>query len=107
MKQNRTPALHLNRPGGLALTGIGLELAGLHRGARILDAASGAGATLDYLITELGMDAIGLDASPAMLEMSRMKNPVHPLVQADCGQIPASGRQPGSGADGMRSFFVR
>jgi arsenite methyltransferase len=88
LEAEQDACLHLNRPGGLALTGIGLELAGLKRGTRILEAASGAGATLDYLVSGLGMDAVGLDASPAMLEMSRKNDPGHPLIQADYRQIP-------------------
>ncbi|MGH3681021.1 MAG: class I SAM-dependent methyltransferase, partial [Natronosporangium sp.] len=59
------PAYH---PGGLALT---RRLAGqldLRPGQRVLDVASGRGATARLLTTEYGVDVTGIDLSPANVD---------------------------------------
>jgi arsenite methyltransferase len=88
--------LHVNRPGGLELTKRGVELSGLSTGAKVLEVACGAGVTLDYLVTQMEMDALGLDASSAMLRLGKVGFPTGRMIQADGGWIPlADGSQQG------------
>jgi methylase of polypeptide subunit release factors len=58
---------HVNRPGGLILTDHAIDLCRLPRNARILDVASGSGASLQYLTHHKMYNAIGLDISHEML----------------------------------------
>jgi arsenite methyltransferase len=48
-------------PGGEALTLRAARLAGIARGQRLLDVASGDGATARLLVRELGVEAVGVD----------------------------------------------
>ena len=54
------------RPGGLALTKRALAMAALPAASTVLDVGCGTGATVAYL-SRLGMRAVGLDASAALL----------------------------------------
>ena len=80
--------LHVNRPGGLKLTELALNMAQLPEGANILDVASGTSATLHYMINQRGYNAVGLDLSSGMLRLSKDVNPELHLIEADCGAIP-------------------
>jgi cyclopropane fatty-acyl-phospholipid synthase-like methyltransferase len=60
-------------PGGRTLT---LELAGrchVQRDSKVLDVASGAGATACLLAKQFGCSVIGIDSSELMLERARKK----------------------------------
>jgi SAM-dependent methyltransferase len=62
-----------------------VALVGLQPGARVLDAGCGFGRTVGVL-RELGLDAVGVDISPAVIEEARRRNPgpsylVHDLAQ--------------------------
>lgn len=50
-------------PGGLALTGQLGALAGLESGQRVLDVASGSGASAIYLSDQFGCEVVGIDYS--------------------------------------------
>ncbi len=50
----------LLHPGGLELTRHAIEIAGLNRGARVLDLGCGSGESVKFL-QECGMDAMGVD----------------------------------------------
>ncbi len=84
--------LHVNRPGGLTLTKQALALSGLGKGSKVLEVASGAGITLDYLINEMGMNAVGMDASLAMLRYGKNPSSAPLLIQAEGGLIPLATR---------------
>lgn len=75
--------LHLNRPGGLALTKAALSSCNLSSGSSILDAACGAGATLQFL-SEQGFNALGVDLSATILQTASGL----PVIQANCSQVP-------------------
>ena len=70
------------RPGGLALTDRALALCQLPDGARVLDVGCGPGATVEHLITQYRLDAVGLDASDALIQAGRHRHPALPLLQA-------------------------
>jgi SAM-dependent methyltransferase len=84
--------LELLHPGGLAIT---RELAARCRigaGRRVLDVASGPGASACFLADELGAGVVGLDASPAMLDSARRRAEARSvrirLVGGDAEQLP-------------------
>lgn len=52
------------KPGGLSLTCRGVDWCGFHENSRILDVASGDGATIRYLRAYLGCEIIGIDSDP-------------------------------------------
>jgi arsenite methyltransferase len=85
------------RPGGLGLTERALAWCRFPPGSRILDVACGTGVTLDRLTRVHELSAIGLDASPALLDQSRLRNPDLPLVRADGENLPFLGDH----ADGL------
>ena len=75
--------LHLNRPGGLELTNTALVSCKLPASASVLDAACGAGATLQSL-RDQGYGAIGIDLSMEMLRKCALLT----TMQAHCNQVP-------------------
>ncbi len=81
------------RPGGLALTERALDLCRFPAGSRVLDVGCGTGATLARL-REAGLEAAGLDLSPAMLSEARGHGA--PLVAGRATELPlAAGRLDG------------
>lgn len=80
--------LHIHRPGGLELTARLLDSVDLPLGSSILEIASGAGVTLDYLVHTRGMSAIGLDLSERMLKQGRSQFPDLTILRADSTHIP-------------------
>jgi arsenite methyltransferase len=79
---------HINRPGGLTLTEQAIDLCHLPRNARILDVASGTGASLQYLTHHKKYNAIGLDFSHKMLLIGLDTYPDLTRLQADGGKLP-------------------
>jgi ubiquinone/menaquinone biosynthesis C-methylase UbiE len=75
--------LHVNRPGGLALTKTALASCSLPVGSSILDAACGSGATLRFL-SDQGYQATGIDLSAEMLKSGSNLQ----MIQANCSQVP-------------------
>ena len=63
------------RPGGFLLTSRAVELCGLKAGARVLDVGCGAGASVEYLSAQYGLDAVGIDPSREMLKKAFTRNP--------------------------------
>lgn len=80
--------LHVNRPGGLALTEEAVDLCQLPSGARIVDIACGTGTTVNYLQNLRGLNAIGIDLSRNMLRLGSLLYPNLRLVQADGVSVP-------------------
>ncbi len=83
LESENEACLHLNRPGRLELTGAALASCNLPAGASVLDAACGAGATLQFM-SEQGFYAVGIDLSANMLLTSSGL----PVIQANCSQVP-------------------
>jgi ubiquinone/menaquinone biosynthesis C-methylase UbiE len=69
------------------LTRRALAHCAVHAEMRLLDVGCGKGASLAYAAT-LGMQAIGLDLTSAMLQQSRESAPHAPLIQADGLHLP-------------------
>lgn len=80
--------LHINRPGGMAMTEQALILSHLGQGAKVLDAACGMSSTLNYLRHQSGLDAIGLDISKDMLARGSACYPGLIRIQANGECIP-------------------
>lgn len=60
-------------PGGSELTDRVADLLGLTRGQRVLDAASGTGATAIQLAREWGVSVVGVDLSEALVGLARRR----------------------------------
>ncbi len=75
------------RPGGLVLTSRLLSER-LPADSLVLEIGCGNGRSLSYLREELGLRAVGLDLSAAMLEGIRANNARTPLVRAQAAVLP-------------------
>jgi ubiquinone/menaquinone biosynthesis C-methylase UbiE len=64
-----------------------LEVARVGSGTRVLDAATGTGAVAAEA-QALGANAVGVDVSPAMLELARSRHPDLELVEASVYELP-------------------
>lgn len=80
--------LHVNRPGGLELTRQAIDLCELPASSCVLDVASGASSTLQFLGKEKGFQAAGLDLSFDMLRFGQNRHPDLRLIQGNCSYIP-------------------
>jgi ubiquinone/menaquinone biosynthesis C-methylase UbiE len=63
------------RPGGVALTGRAVDLAGLRAGDRVLDVGCGEGDTVLLLREKFEMDAVGVDVSSKMIDRGKARHP--------------------------------
>jgi len=81
------------RPGGLELTRVILNRCNLPIGATILDVGCGTGATVEYLFTELGFRAIGIDPSSMLLKTGKTQNGMLKLIQSPGEQLPFAASQ--------------
>jgi arsenite methyltransferase len=75
----RTATGETARPGGLSLTRRALDFCAFAPGARVLDVGCGSGATVRLMIEEHGLDASGMDLSPAMISLGVSACPSLPL----------------------------
>jgi len=80
-------------PGGLPLTERAVELAGLARGARVLDLGCGDGVTAEHLERRFGLRATGIDVSAALICQGRERRPDLDLREgaAECLPLPDGG----------------
>lgn len=76
------------RPGGLDLTRRALDFCAFAPGRRILDIGCGSGATVRLMIQEYGLDASGIDPSPAMISRGVATDPPMPLSIGDGMNLP-------------------
>jgi arsenite methyltransferase len=77
------------RPGGLALTERALTCLSPPAGARVLDVGCGAGATVDYLLSDgHNLFALGLDPSGLLMRSGCRKRPGLPLLQGQGEYLP-------------------
>jgi ubiquinone/menaquinone biosynthesis C-methylase UbiE len=63
------------RPGGEALTGKAVNLAGLRAGDRVLDVGCGEGDTVLLLREKFEMAAVGVDVSSKMIDRGKARHP--------------------------------
>ena len=79
------------RPGGLALTERALMFLSPSPGARVLDVGCGAGATVDYLLSDgRSLVALGLDPSRLLIQSGHRRNPGLPLLQGQGERLPVA-----------------
>ena len=64
-----------------------LDAAGVRSGTRVLDVATGPGYAAAACVAR-GASAVGLDLSPAMLELARSLHPELELVEGDVERLP-------------------
>ena len=76
------------RPGGFALTDLGVKSCGFLPGARVLDVGCGNGATVERLVSLYQLQAIGLDPSEGLLEIGIEKNPDLNLIRGSGEDLP-------------------
>ena len=76
------------RPGGLGLTQRGLAIARLASGDAALDVGCGTGVTVEFLIRERSIRALGIDSSSALVSRGKAKKPGLPLFLGDAEALP-------------------
>jgi arsenite methyltransferase len=76
------------RPGGLELTRRALVLSRLASGDAALDVGCGPGVTVDYLIREHAIQAVGVDTSSLLVAQGKAKDDALPLLLADGETLP-------------------
>lgn len=76
------------RPGGLGLTRRAISLSTLHAGSRVLDVGCGTGVTVEHLLCQHGIPAVGIDLSPVLVAQGRARVPALPLVIGDAEALP-------------------
>ena len=76
------------RPGGLELTRRAARYCRLTDGDRVLDAGCGAGATLDFLKSRCGAEAIGVDLSASLLTEAKQGRSGPNLIRANTMALP-------------------
>jgi arsenite methyltransferase len=76
------------RPGGFTLTERAMEYCGFSPGAKILDVGCGLGATVEYLVDRFGLDALGIDPSPLLLERRQGLRPDLQLMEGRAECLP-------------------
>lgn len=62
------------RPGGFSLTEKGVKFCRLDTHDKVLDLGCGMGATVNYLYTEFGIKAEGIDPSSKLVDIARKEN---------------------------------
>jgi len=76
------------RPGGLGLTLRGLVFAGLVPGDAALDIGCGTGVTVEYLVREHAIQAVGVDSSALLVSRGKAREAALPLLRGDAHALP-------------------
>jgi arsenite methyltransferase len=76
------------RPGGLDLTRHAIARAQLAPGSEVLDIGCGTGVTVEHLIREHEIKAIGIDASSVLVDRGRVRDKMLPLVLGSAEELP-------------------
>jgi arsenite methyltransferase len=84
------------RPGGFHLTDRGLARCHLATGTRVLDVGCGAGAIVNHLRRQHGLNAVGVDLSALLLREGRLNCGGLPLVRGRAEQLPIKGSSCGA-----------
>jgi arsenite methyltransferase len=76
------------RPGGLGLTRRGIALSRLVPDDVVLDIGCGTGVTVEHLICERSIRALGIDSSPALVSRGRARSAGLQLLLGDAEALP-------------------
>jgi arsenite methyltransferase len=87
-KERRADKRLVLRPGGFGLTDRALELCAFKAGDRVADVGCGFGATVHYLRTSHGLDALGIDPAVPAIEQGLRYNPSLPLSAGFAEELP-------------------
>lgn len=63
------------RPGGIELTSRMIEYCNFNKNAKIIDVGCGTGISVEHLINNYNLDAVGIDPSPLLIERGLKRNP--------------------------------
>ncbi|HQO77369.1 MAG TPA: class I SAM-dependent methyltransferase [Thermodesulfobacteriota bacterium] len=77
-------------PGGLPLTQRAFSRIGLPEKAKVLDIGCGAGFTLDYLNTSIGLQAVGMDLQPRIPSSPHQVPSPLPIIRALAEDLPVA-----------------
>jgi arsenite methyltransferase len=76
------------RPGGLDLTRRAVSVSQLAPGDDALDMGCGTGVTVEYLLREHGIEAVGVDSSSVLVAQGKGKDGTLPLLRGDAQILP-------------------
>ena len=76
------------RPGDVDLTRRAIGLAQLNAGCRVLDVGCGTGVTVEHLVCESKIRAVGIDLSAALLAQGKAREPALPLTLGHAEALP-------------------
>ena len=76
------------RPGGLKLTKVSADFAGITANSRVLDIGCGTGTTLRFLRDTYGCGVSGIDASAETVPHAKKRVPEADIVCGDAASLP-------------------
>lgn len=76
------------RPGGFYLTDLGIKHCDFFPGARVLDVGCGRGATVERLVSQYLLQAVGIDPSEVLLGIGKKRNPELNLILGQGEDLP-------------------
>ncbi len=76
------------RPGGIELTQKAVEYCRLRLNANVLDIGCGLGVTVEYLNTNQGLNAFGIDTSDILLKKGKQRTNGLPVSRAKAVELP-------------------
>ncbi len=76
------------RPGGLLLTRCLIDYCRFKPGDRVIDIGCGTGITVDYLCSQYGLDAVGIDSSASSIRQGIEHKPGLKIQQASSECLP-------------------
>ncbi len=76
------------RPGGFCLTKQAVNSCGFLPGDRVLDLGCGSGATVELLVSQYELCAVGIDPSEVLLQIGKRRNPEIELIRGRGEELP-------------------